>query len=483
MINSDYNILRLRISQNQEEVLSSVSQQAWGRLALKKVQDLLNAAQSLDSKFDANSHLDLGQALFNGLIAGQAYQDALANAQRQERRLILLIETTEAALHSLPWEALHDGQNYLCLSDNVQILRLQAGTKPLEAKVPIRLLLSTQDDLEEERQLTDFKYRAAGVVELVSLRQCTAMRVIDELQSAERRGKPYHIWHHYGKARLVNQSIELSFKDSNLNFARLSKLLGQLPELRVLCLNIRYSQSQASLVRQELAALPVPLLLSFANNPDDFAAAQIFPLFYEKFLLEGLYPALSAIRSEMSKRDMGTQDWASLTVQMRSPDAEILRSPEPEELKGYSMRDSIFISYSHNDSKWLELLQVHLKPLERDGLVSFWSDKKLEIGDDWLKSIREAVSNAKIAVLLVSPHFLASDFIAEEELSKILDAAEKDGLQIFWIPVSDSVYTLTPIARYQAAHNPQFPLDTLTSGEVNQILAKIAKKLAQVINK
>jgi hypothetical protein len=43
-------------------------------------------------------------------------------------------------------------------------------------------------------------------------------------------------------------------------------------------------------------------------------------------------------------------------------------------------RTKVFISYSHKDTKWLKRLQVHLKPLERDGVVERWDDTQIVPG-------------------------------------------------------------------------------------------------------
>jgi hypothetical protein len=140
-------------------------------------------------------------------------------------------------------------------------------------------------------------------------------------------------------------------------------------------------------------------------------------------------------------------------------------------------RDQVFISYSHKDRAWLKKLQAMLKPLVRNHSISVWDDTKIKAGAKWKEEIEGALALAKIAVLLVSHNFLDSDFIAQNELPPLLNAAAKEGLVILWVYVGSCLYDETEIKDYQAAHDISKPLNSLRPAAQATVLVNVCKTI------
>ena len=82
--------------------------------------------------------------------------------------------------------------------------------------------------------------------------------------------------------------------------------------------------------------------------------------------------------------------------------------------------------------------------------------------------------------MFVSRNFLASHFIALNELPPLLKAAKNEGVTIYWIYVSSCLFDQTEIAFYQAANDISRPLDRLTKSQRQAVLAKICAKLVGI---
>lgn len=139
-----------------------------------------------------------------------------------------------------------------------------------------------------------------------------------------------------------------------------------------------------------------------------------------------------------------------------------------------SNRTKVFISYSHKDKVWLDQLRVHLKPLERFHDIDVWDDQKIEPGSKWRDEIEDAISSARVAVLLVSASFLASDFIARDELPPLLEAAEKKGATILPVIISACGFeSHEQLSQFKAVNALSSPLKNLTSAKREMVLQQV----------
>ncbi len=89
--------------------------------------------------------------------------------------------------------------------------------------------------------------------------------------------------------------------------------------------------------------------------------------------------------------------------------AAIMPSP-PQKAK------RVFLSYSHQNTKWLVRLRSHLAGIRRAKMIEAWDDKEILPGDHWDTLIRTNLEEADVFILLLSADFIASEYIWNEEL-------------------------------------------------------------------
>lgn len=85
------------------------------------------------------------------------------------------------------------------------------------------------------------------------------------------------------------------------------------------------------------------------------------------------------------------------------------------------VRAQLFLSWCHQDAQAKEAL---LGLLHLDGLagvcISWWEDSHLLLGEDWRRQILARLAGCDYGLLLLSPGFIGSRFILEEELPRLL---------------------------------------------------------------
>jgi hypothetical protein len=113
----------------------------------------------------------------------------------------------------------------------------------------------------------------------------------------------------------------------------------------------------------------------------------------------------------------------------------------------------------------------------RGETLTLWDDTRIKSGNRWNVEIKRAISSSRVAVLLVSPEFLASSFIRDIELPQIRQETTS-GLTILWVAVRPSAYQATFLRDIHAANDPSKPLSGLRGAERDRVLVEIAERIA-----
>ena len=129
-------------------------------------------------------------------------------------------------------------------------------------------------------------------------------------------------------------------------------------------------------------------------------------------------------------------------------------------------------------------LRVHLKPLEKEGVVDVWDDTKIKAGEKWEQEIENALNKSAIAVLIISADFLASDFIVDNELPPILERSELKGTKIVPIILRPCRFSRDKnLSKFQALNSPDKPLESMSENEQEELWDRLSLLIETELNR
>ena len=145
-----------------------------------------------------------------------------------------------------------------------------------------------------------------------------------------------------------------------------------------------------------------------------------------------------------------------------------------------------FISYAHEDAAMCGELQKQLKPLERAGKACFWADHGIGPGDDWRSEILKALNAAQVALFLVSPDMMCSDFIFDVELPLASKREKKGELILITVILRPCIWNIKYkgycLPQRQAVPKCAMPISKFQNGDdgyhdaAARILGQISKR-------
>lgn len=137
----------------------------------------------------------------------------------------------------------------------------------------------------------------------------------------------------------------------------------------------------------------------------------------------------------------------------------------------------VFVSYSRKDKSWVDMLRKILAPATKRGDIKLWIDEhSLQPGNRWKEGIENAISSAKVAVLMISPDFFDSDYVTDKELPAFVESEREGKITMLPIHVAPCLYKQTDVDKFQAANDPDNPLHALSDKALSSELVSIAEK-------
>ena len=135
-------------------------------------------------------------------------------------------------------------------------------------------------------------------------------------------------------------------------------------------------------------------------------------------------------------------------------------------------RQIVFISYGKDDQKYVDELVVHLGRLRHEGVLAWEFNTQLESGDEHDPQIKDALARADAAIVVVSQHWFASDYIHNVESPALMESN---------IPVYPLIARTCDWAEHEIskkwAGTGTTPLEQLDEAERNAVYAKLAQDL------
>ncbi len=109
----------------------------------------------------------------------------------------------------------------------------------------------------------------------------------------------------------------------------------------------------------------------------------------------------------------------------------------------------VFISYAHKDRKLRDELAVHLGNLRNQQVISDWYDGDLIPGTEWEQDILAHLRTAKIILLLISAHFMASSFCRDIEMQEAIARHQAKQARVIPILLRPTDWQDAPFAKLQ----------------------------------
>ena len=139
----------------------------------------------------------------------------------------------------------------------------------------------------------------------------------------------------------------------------------------------------------------------------------------------------------------------------------------------------IFVSYSHADEEFCDMLQKHLAALKHQGLIETWHDRRINVGDEFENVIDRHLNDAHIILLLVSADFIASRYCYEVEMRRALERHRAGEARVIPVILRPCDWQDMPFGSLLAA--PKDGKSVKTWPDIDEAFLDVVKQIKAVV--
>ncbi len=149
---------------------------------------------------------------------------------------------------------------------------------------------------------------------------------------------------------------------------------------------------------------------------------------------------------------------------------KLLKPPKPLKL---------FYCYARENKAEQIELDTHLIGLKRSRLIASWSDQDISAGTEWETHVQQELATAHIILLLISIHFMASDYCYGEEMQRALKRHEAGEARVIPILLRAVDWEDAPFSKLQMLPSDAKPISRWQHRD--DAFEDIAKGLRKVV--
>lgn len=144
-----------------------------------------------------------------------------------------------------------------------------------------------------------------------------------------------------------------------------------------------------------------------------------------------------------------------------------------------SYLSKIFISYSHTDESFCDMLQKHLSALQHQGLIETWHDRRINAGDEFDNAIDQNLNDAEIILLLVISDFIASRYCYDIEMKHALQMHASGKARVIPVILRPCDWHDTPFGKLLAAPKDGKPVKSWP--DIDEAFLDVVQKIKAVL--